>query len=104
MQGTGKKMLDGETTIQPEQNVLRRHKKSSTSKCVIPNPPSANDLPTTDLLLLRPQVYTISGVDLTKVIMQEKQYANMTPMERFLRDGGGSLQRRMNKPVPKGLL
>ncbi|ERF72651.1 hypothetical protein EPUS_05705 [Endocarpon pusillum Z07020] len=50
------------------------------------------------------QVYTISGVDLTNCVMEEKQYANMTPMERFLRDGGGSLQRKMNKSVPKALL
>lgn len=104
MQGTAKKRLDGEATIHPERNALQRHNKSSTSKYVIPNPPSANDLPTADLLVLRPQVYTISGVDLTKFIMQEKQYANMTPMERFLRDGGGSLQRKMNKSVPKALL
>ncbi|KAF7504690.1 hypothetical protein GJ744_001971 [Endocarpon pusillum] len=50
------------------------------------------------------QVYTISGVDLTKFVMNEKQYANMTPMERFLRDEGGSLQRKMNKSAPKALL
>ena len=104
MQGTAKKKLDGEATIHSEQHVPLRHNKFSTSKCVIPNPPSANDLPTADLLVLRPQVYTISGVDLTKFVMKEKQYAGMTPMERFLRDGGNSLQRKMNRSVPKALL
>lgn len=82
--------------MHPEQNVLQRRNKSSTKKCVIPDPPSANDWPMADLLILRPQVYSLSGVDLTKFIMEEKQYAGMTPMERFLRDGGSSLQRKMS--------
>lgn len=55
-------------------------------------------------LLLIGQAYTISGYDLTKHVMKEKQYAGMVPMERFLYEGGSSLQRRATRMVPKGLL
>ena len=61
-------------------------------------------LPTIDLLVLRPQVYTIFGVDLTKFVTEDKQYAGMAPMERFLRDEGSSLQRKVNRPGLKALL
>jgi hypothetical protein len=61
-------------------------------------------LPTADLLVLRPQVYTIFDVDLTKFVTEDKQYAGMAPMERFLRDGGSSLQRKVTRPVLKALL
>jgi hypothetical protein len=59
---------------------------------------------TDEELLLIGQAYTISGYDLTKHVMKEKQYAGMAPMERFLYEGGSSLQRRATRMVPKGLL
>jgi hypothetical protein len=59
---------------------------------------------TDEELLLIGQAYTISGYDLTKHVMKEKQYAAMAPMERFLHEGGSSLQRRATRMVPKGSL
>jgi hypothetical protein len=44
------------------------------------------------------------GYDLTKYVMKEKQYAGMAPIERFLREGGSSFQRRATRTVPKGSL
>jgi hypothetical protein len=44
------------------------------------------------------------GVDLTKFVMEGEEYIGMTPMERFLHEGGSSLQRRGNRTVPKALL
>jgi hypothetical protein len=105
VQGTTKKEVDREATIHQEQNVRRHHNKSSgPSKYVILVPPSKKDYPRLICSFLRPQVYTIFGVDLTKFVTEDKQYAGMAPMERFLRDGGSSLQRKVTRPVLKALL
>lgn len=101
-------MGEEDTTTQ-RQNVQQATKQiKARSRCV----PSLLFFPigeekvtwTDEELLLIGQAYTISGYDLTKHVMKEKQYAGMAPMERFLYDGGSSLQRRAARMVPKGLL
>jgi hypothetical protein len=39
-----------------------------------------------------------------KYTKKEKQYSGMAPMERFLYEGGSSLERVSTRMVPKGLL
>jgi hypothetical protein len=50
------------------------------------------------------QTYTISGYDLSKYLKKEEQYVGLMPMERFLQQGGSSLERNSARKVPKGFM
>jgi hypothetical protein len=50
------------------------------------------------------QTYTVSGYDLSKYFKKENQYVGLTPMERFLHQGGSSLECKLVRKVPKGFM
>ena len=50
------------------------------------------------------QIYTVSGYNLSKYVKKEEQYVGLTPMERFLHQGGSSLERNLARKVPKGFM
>ena len=48
--------------------------------------------------------YTVSGVDLKNFIADERRTRGLSPLERFVREDGGRLQRRMATNAYKPLL
>lgn len=50
------------------------------------------------------QTYTVSGYDLSKYLKKEEQYVGLTPMKRFLQQGGSNLERNLARKVPKGFM